>query len=215
MFCTVHEVMEPQILLWQYQAPVAAPGLHSRVPPSVKLQHSKVLRFHDGSFLSDLLRLRPTLMIPVVAIFCLWDCWETEALCLSACVLMSVRPDVRLCLTNPSHTCYSDSGLARPAARWIWSWMSTFSPPRTVHPVIFTHSLSLSPPLPISLSRSLSFARTSLDPSAFGTHKQWSGPGRDSSDVVYTWLHFPGNSDLLMCSQFLLWPTAAPGAALN
>lgn len=184
-----------RLLGWQCFGPVTAPGLRSRVPPSAKLQHCEVLRFHDGWFRSDLFCQHPPLLIPVVVLFYLFCVhgiffffpWETEALCLSACVLMSVSLDLRLCLTNPLPRmllCYS--GLPRPAARWIWSWMSTFSPPHTVHPVIFTHTLSPSAYHSVSFSFSLSFARACLDLSAFGTHKQWSGPGRDSKALLCT-----------------------------
>ena len=87
--------------------------------------------------------------------------WKWVLVSLSVSLWQCMSCGLRLCLSNPSYACCSNTGLSQPAAHWIWPWMNTFS---LCLSVCFTHCL---PPPPPTISAASLFTRTHLDLTAF------------------------------------------------
>ena len=64
--------------------------------------------------------------------------WKWVLVSLSVSLWQCMSCGLRLCLSNPSYACCSNTGLSQPAAHWIWPWMNTFS---LCLSVCFTHCL--------------------------------------------------------------------------
>lgn len=120
-------------------------------------------------------------LISIYGIFLLFFPPEKHRQCVYRLVCSCLWVLVCVWLTPPTHVALTVAFLDPPPAGYGHEWA------HSLHLALYIlsfHTLSLSwttnPPPP------LSFARTHLDPSPFGTHKLWSGPGCHSKALLCT-----------------------------